>query len=748
MTIKEKKELPLQFIKGIGPQRAMALSKEGIVTPKDVLENFPRKYIDRNAVASLSELEQHITRQNLNFSDVKLSDIKISQEYTIIAKIIAAKEQNISKSRKFLKLILSDKSYSRAAVIFWNRVDYFKKAYQPGDTIVVSGKPELDRFSNSVVFTHPEIEKIDEEDSQLYASGGILPKYKMSENLLSARINMKIMRKLVAAVIDREIDSFEESLPDRVLQKYHLPEIKSTVKNLHFPESTEVLDKSKFRIKFEELFYFQLFIALRRYGLKTNEKAPVFSEKSQSARLLYDSLPFKLTDDQKKVICEIDTDFSSGKPMNRLLQGDVGSGKTIVSMLAALMAVDNGYQVAYMAPTELLAEQQYRSFINYFTPLGVKVTQVVGGQKARLRREIFEDISNGNVKIIVGTHALFQSEVHYNKLGFVIIDEQHRFGVMQRSRLKELGRASYSNSGTEFTDYVPHILVMSATPIPRTLSMTIYGDLDVSIIRQMPAGRLPVLTKVVFESSLPDVYDFIRSEIGKGRQAFIVYPLVEKSEKLDLKSAIEHFDMIKEDIFPEFRCGLLHGQMFWYEKEETMNSFLNKEFDLLIATTVIEVGIDIANATIMLIENAERFGLSQLHQLRGRVGRGADQSYCFLATKDNFRYNFRNKSNPDEERISAVVRLKAMEDTTDGFKISEIDMQLRGPGDLIGTRQAGLPEFKYTDLVSDGDIITKAKHEAESVIEQDPHLRSTGNQIIRKTLQAKYFTYKNYIDIA
>jgi ATP-dependent DNA helicase RecG len=429
--------------------------------------------------------------------------------------------------------------------------------------------------------------------------------------------------------------------------------------------------------------------------------------------------------------------------MNGLLQGDVGSGKTIVALLSIMIAIENGCQTVFLAPTEILAEQHFHVIKNYMEGFNINVVQLLGGQKKKIRNDILMDIQSGKANIVVGTHALFESEIEYNQLGLIIIDEQHRFGVAQRAKLKELAKKSFK--GEEIS---PHILVMSATPIPRTLSMTVYGDLDVSIIREKPKNRKAIQTKIVFESQLDFVYEFIRKEIEKGRQAYIVYPLVEKSEKMELKAATEQYERISNEIFPNFKCGLLHGQMFWYEKEDAMKAFLNKEYDILVSTTVIEVGIDVANVTVMLIENSERFGLSQLHQLRGRIGRGSEQSYCFLATKDNYQYALKRFNDKSEDRKAVFIRLKTMEKTDDGFKISEDDLKLRGPGDVLGTRQSGLPAFKFLDLVSDGDLISQARHEAEIILKNDPELNEKNNKILKDEFTKLYLADNNYFDIA
>lgn len=735
-----KKEI--QYIKGIGPKRYEAFLKEGLKTANDFLYYFPRDYIDRTNVTTLKSLAVKLRQETESISQSITEDFSFKLEFSFVGRITEKKIHTFGRNRKFLKLTVNDLQNGHAEVIFWSYADYYAKLYDIKELISVSGKPELNRYG-IISFSHPEIQRLDSEDEKQFETGKILPIYKLSENLKKYKISSKTIRDIVQTILPSELKNVEDTLPDYVLKEFGYPNAQEAIKNLHFPSQKEDIDKARQRMKFEEIFFFELLLAIRKRKIKYIEKGLALSPKSKSARKLYNSLPFRLTKDQIKVINEISQDMQSGKPMNRLLQGDVGSGKTIVALLSMLTTIDNGFQTAFMAPTELLAEQHYHTILNYLKDFDISVVQLVGGQKKRVRQDILERIASGEANIIVGTHALFESEILYKDLGLIIIDEQHRFGVAQRAELISLGKKSHDGE-----ELAPHILVMSATPIPRTLSMTLYGDLDVSIIREMPKNRKPVKTKVVFESQLPSVYSFIREEVRKGRQAFVVYPLVEKSEKLDLKSATEHYEKLKNDVFPDLRCGLLHGQMLWYEKDETMKAFLEKQYDLLVATTVIEVGIDIPNATIMLIENSERFGLSQLHQLRGRVGRGSEQAYCILATKENFKFHFNKKLQDEQDTVSAIIRLKSMEETSDGFKISEIDLKLRGPGDFLGTKQAGLPSFKFLNLASDGDLISKARKFAFQIIADDPHLRKVENKATRENFIKQYKEGNHYFDIA
>ena len=733
----------LQFIKGVGPKRAEIFAKEGITKPEQLLQFYPVNYIDRSGVTLISDLHKKLLEPyNIDFNKDISAGFNLSNEYTIVAKIVDKNERHFGRNRGMLALTVQDAKGGTAQVTFWNMVQFFARKYEINMLLMISGKAEIDKF-NKLSFNHPEIEIISPEDEKNYADGAILPKYRISDPLAKAGITNRVLRKIIEHILPEQVIKLEETLPQYLIRELKLPNIKEMVKNLHFPESREKLEFARHRLKFEEIFFYMIPIVKNKLNNKLEKPGIYINPKSKSARQLYDDLPFELTSDQKKVLREIAADIKSGRPMNRLLQGDVGSGKTIVAVLTLLMAIDQGFQTAFMAPTEILAEQHYHSLSNFFENLGIKVTRLVGGQNKRMRTQVKEEISSGEAKVIVGTHAMFQADLNYNKLALVIIDEQHRFGVAQRGDLITLAKNSFEDE----QDIIPHILVMTATPIPRTLTMTVYGDLDVSVIRTKPKDRKAINTKIAFDHNREEVYDFVKQRVKNGEQAYIVYPLVEESEKIDLKSAVGHFEMLSNEIFTEFKCGLIHGQMFWYEKEEAMKSFLEKEYDILISTTVIEVGIDVPNATIMLIEHAERFGLSQLHQLRGRVGRGSMQSYCILMSPDHFKFAIKKSKNPEQEKNAAIARLKTMEMTGDGFKIAEFDLKLRGPGDVLGTKQSGLPDFQYIDIVQDTEIVSAAKKQAEILLINDPAIQQSDNQIIKIQLQ-KLNNGKNYFEIA
>jgi len=732
--LEQKQEYETQYIKGVGPQKAKVLAAAGIKTFEDLIYYFPFSYLDRRSVKRIDELYHTLfTEETSNqYESASFKQIKFRREYTIVGKIAKKTKRAISGNRQMLIVEITDESRARANIIFFNRIEYYSKYYNEGDYVAISGYPDIGRY-NEINFVHPEIENIDIEDAEYYQRGGILPKYTMPEMFVKAKITQKQLRKIISNALEKIGNSIEETLPDYILQNFNFPPKTKAIKNMHFPENFELLESSRQRFKFEEMLMFFLAILSLRQAQIKSQKGLIIPRNSPNVKRFYKQLPFKLTNDQIKALQDIMNDFNSGIPMNRLLQGDVGSGKTIVALIAVLAVIDAGYQVVLMAPTEILAQQHYNTISNYLKEFDIKTTLLLGGLRANHRDAILSSIADGSSQIIIGTHSLIQDDIVFHNLGFIVIDEQHRFGVTQKAELIELARKSHTE-----LEILPHTLFMSATPIPRTLSMTLYGDLDVSVIREMPKNRKPIQTKVVFDENRNSMYEFTRQQLKMGRQAYIVYPLVEKSEKLNYKSAIEHYEYIKK-IFKEFNVGLLHGQMPPAEKDEIMYKFLKKEFDLLVATTVVEVGIDVPNATVMIIEDAEKFGLSQLHQLRGRVGRGEHQSYCILFTKSNFQYKIKSKHIDPNERIAAIKRLRTMEETTDGFKIAEVDLEIRGPGDILGTRQSGLPAFKFINLVEDIDIITKSREFAQGVLENDPKLNKIENAILKQSLK-KYLS--------
>lgn len=715
---------PLQYVKGIGPARAAALAELGVFTIRDLLLFSPRGYLDRRTVLPLRQIRILLAGEE-----------GVPDQVTAIVEVKRMQLFETGRGRKRLVIRVADAT-GEANLVFFQGAQWFIKAYQPADLLAISGAPEI--FGGTLQWTHPEMERIDPDEERLIHSGRIIPQYREGAKMKSVGLTSRSMRTLIENAFDAYgEEELRETLSDELLERYSLMPFAEAVRQIHFPSSEESLERARERMKFEELFFFELGMALRKEITRTHDPGIAFNIRSEMARSLLEKLGFELTGAQRRALKEILDDMAAPRAMNRLLQGDVGSGKTIVALLAMLVAVENGYQCAFMAPTEILAEQHTQTLKRFLEGLPVAVTQLVGGQKKRMREEILYTMRSGEAHIIVGTHALFQEDVEYKNLGLVVIDEQHRFGVEQRASLRNKGRR-------------PDTLIMTATPIPRTLTMTLYGDLDVSIIDELPANRKPVRTAVRFDSKIEKVWEFVRSEVQEGRQVYIVYPLVERSEKLELKSAVEHFEYLKSGVFPDLKLGLLHGQMFWYEKEDTMRDFLARKIDVLIATTVIEVGIDVPNASVMVIENAERFGLSQLHQLRGRVGRGNAQSYCILITKDHFRYHLMpgmTQNEARQERKAVIRRLQAMVDTNDGFKISEIDLELRGPGDLVGTRQSGLPEFRHANLVTDGPIIAQARDAAFMLIEKDPELELPEHQQIKEVFQAASKRQMQYADV-
>ena len=724
MQITKDLNTAVQFIKGIGPKRAEVLAEHGIQTVRDILYYFPYDYVD------LSNIERTINLRRFMNSGQWVTIIGTVRSFDLLGR----------PPRQRFVVILEDES-GTAQLVFFQSIQFFKKAFKPGEMLAASGK--VTDFRGRPQIVHPSIDRLnvgDDDDSDpkgFLHTKGLVPKYGSSEELRGVNLHVKGLRRVMKIVVEEYVSSVEEMMPPDLKERNNFITISEALSNIHFPETKAALETARRRLKFDELFSMQLLLALRRKSIKMEMPGIPFNVESKLARRLVDSLPFTLTKAQVRVINEIAEDMKPKRPMNRLLQGDVGSGKTIVALIAMLIAIENGYQAAFMAPTEILAEQHYWTLANLLKDLSVNIRLLVGAQRTKLREDVLQDIRSGSAQIVVGTHALIQEQVAFANLGFAVIDEQHRFGVAQRVALMQKGVNSGDNS------VHPDVLVMTATPIPRTLSLTIYGDLDVSIIDELPSNRRAIKTLLRTETQRSSVYQFLREEIREGRQAYIVYPLVEESEKLDLKAATESYEKLKTEIFPDLRLGLIHGRMSSEEKDTIMATFKSRELDILVATTVIEVGIDVPNATVMVIEHAERFGLSQLHQLRGRVGRGSAQSHCVLIAPVWLGRLLRSKSlaitfdDEQAERVKAERRINTMLDTTDGFKIAEIDLELRGPGDFFGKRQSGLPELHIANLLTDGELLTLARHEAFQLIENDPHLRLPEHLPLRKHFQER-----------
>lgn len=718
-SAKRDLSFPVQFLKGIGPRRSEALAAQGVHTVRDLLYYFPYGYLDLSKTEKISALRS-------------LAD---SGQWITVVGNVRACDVIGRPPRQRLIIIIGDES-GTIQLVFFQGIKFFKNAFEEGEQIAASGK--VTRFSNKLQIVHPSVDKLsggEDDDVQGFLhTGGIVPKYGSSEAMKDVRLHVKGFRRIMRTVLDEFKNEIEEILPSAIIESNKFSGLSQALNSIHFPESMPMLEEAQRRLKFDELFIMQLLLAIRRTHNKQDASGISFNVQSISARRLVDSLPYHLTKAQLRVINEIADDMRSRTPMNRLLHGDVGSGKTIVALLAMLIAVDSGYQVALMAPTEILAEQHYRTIAALLNNIEINIRFLIGGQKSKLRRDVLDEIQRGSAQIVIGTHALIQDQVSFANLGLVVIDEQHRFGVAQRAALRLKGRSSRPD-GVQ-----PDILVMSATPIPRTLSLTMFGDLDVSTIDELPPDRKPITTHLRLVSQMKSVYDFLNREMNDGRQIYIVYPLIEESEKIDLRAATESYHHLQSVIFPDRKIGLLHGKMSTDEKEGVMTAFKNGMIDILVSTTVIEVGIDVPNASIMVIEHVERFGLSQLHQLRGRVGRGATQSHCILIAPDWYGPMMRRSSTVPTldgdamEKLNSIRRIQTMLGTNDGFKIAEIDLELRGPGDFFGTRQSGLPLLRIANLLTDTSVLLAARDEAFRLIAYDPHLRRNENQSLKKYL--------------
>ncbi|MBW4897098.1 ATP-dependent DNA helicase RecG [Prevotella denticola] len=691
----------IMYLQGVGPRRKEILSRElGIRTYRDLLEYFPYKYVDRTKVYLISELSP----------DMPFVQIK--------GRIIRFEETETGKRRKRVIAHFTD-GHGICDLVWFNGTKYVYQNYQLNREYVVFGKPAV--FNGRFQFSHPDID----DAAQLQLNDmGMQPFYITTEKMKKAGITSRAMEKLTKTLIGKLSEPLEETLPPFITSHLHLISRDAALRKIHYPRSVDDTQRARVRLKFEELFYVQLNILRYASDHRRKYRGYIFNRIGAQFNWFYThNLPFELTGAQKRVMHEIRADMAGGRQMNRLLQGDVGSGKTLVALMSMLIAIDNGYQACMMAPTEILAEQHLQTLRDFLKGMNLRIELLTGIIKGKRRREVLDGLMDGSIHIVVGTHALLEDKVQFHRLGMAVVDEQHRFGVAQRARL-------WSKS-----ENPPHILVMTATPIPRTLAMTIYGDLDVSVIDELPPGRKPIQTLHKYDDQMPSLYNGIRQQIRLGRQVYIVYPLIKESERMDLKNLEDGFSALC-DIFPEFRLSKVHGKMKDKEKEAEMQKFVSGQTQILVATTVIEVGVNVPNASVMVILDAQRFGLSQLHQLRGRVGRGADQSYCILVTS--------HRLTKETSR-----RIDIMCETNDGFEIAEADLKLRGPGDLEGTQQSGIAfDLKIADIARDGQIVQMAREEAQKIIDADPDCRKSEYNLLWDRLKALRKTNINWAAIS
>ena len=691
----------IQYLPGVGPRRKTLLSKElGISTYKELLEYYPYKYVDRSRIYRINELS----------GDMPFVQIR--------ARILSFETFEMGFHRTRVVAHVSDGT-GVADIVWFSGAKYIISHYKLSTDYIIFGRPTV--FNGRYQFAHPDIDPASEMQlSQM----GLQPYYVTTENMKKTGMTSRAIEKLIKSMLDNMKEPLRETLPDFITKPLNMISRDEAFRKIHNPKTPGDMSKARYRLKFEELFYVQLNILRYASDHRRKYRGYIFSRVGKTFNDFYfNNLPFPLTGAQKRVIKEIRKDMGSGQQMNRLLQGDVGSGKTLVALMSMLIAIDNGFQACIMAPTEILAEQHLATIQGMLGGMDVNVELLTGMVKGKRRKAVLEGLANGSVNILVGTHAVIEDTVQFARLGFVVVDEQHRFGVAQRARL-------WNKS-----DNPPHVLVMTATPIPRTLAMTIYGDLDVSVIDELPPGRKPVVTIHKYDDQTTSLYNGIRKQINEGRQVYIVFPLIKESEKIDLKNLEDGFEGLKE-AFPEFRLSKVHGKMKPAEKEEEMKHFVSGETQILVATTVIEVGVNVPNASVMVILNAERFGLSQLHQLRGRVGRGADQSYCILVSK-------RKLSEETRKRIDIMC------DTNDGFRIAEADLKLRGPGDLEGTQQSGMAfDLKIADIARDGQLVQLARDEAQKIIDKDPMCQKQEYAMLWKRLDSLRKTNINWSAIS
>ena len=688
------------YLPGVGPNRKKMLSNElGIETYGELLEYYPYKYVDRSKVYKIHELT---------------GDMPFVQ---VVGHILSFETFPMGARKERVVAHFTDGT-AICDLTWFNGGKYAKQNYRIGTEYLVFGKPTV--FNNRINFTHPDLDDAAKTD---LSTMGLQPYYNTTEKMKKSGLNSRAIERLTKTLIEK-LPTLPETLPDFLIAEKHLMVRDEAFRNVHYPQNAKDLERARLRLKFEELFYVQLNILRYASDQRRKYRGYVFSQVGEVFNTFYHNyLPFPLTEAQKRVIREIRKDMGSGRQMNRLLQGDVGSGKTLVALMTMLIAIDNGYQACIMAPTEILAEQHLQTIMTFLKDMDLRVALLTGIVKGKRRQEVLDGLLDGTIHILVGTHAVIEDTVQFARLGFVVVDEQHRFGVAQRAKL-------WSKSINP-----PHVLVMTATPIPRTLAMTLYGDLDVSVIDELPPGRKPVRTIHVFDTRMTSLYDGIRQQINEGRQIYIVFPLIEESEKSDLKNLEDGFEVLRQ-AFPEFRLSKVHGRMKPKDKDDEMQRFVSGETQILVATTVIEVGVNVPNASVMVILDAQRFGLSQLHQLRGRVGRGADQSFCILVTPFKLSEDTRK-------------RIDIMCDTNDGFRIAEADLKLRGPGDLEGTQQSGMAfDLKIADIARDGQLVQMARETAQPIIEEDPTCCSEKYAILWRRLREIRKTNINWAAIS
>jgi len=694
-------QTPIDYLKGVGPNRADLLRKElQIHTYQDLINLFPNRYLDRTQYYKINQLQRN------------------SSEVQIIGKIIDVREVAQKRGKRLVARFQD--TTGEIELVWFRGQKWIRESLKYNKDYVIFGKTNW--FNGMFSMPHPEMELLEEHEKNLRSS--MQPIYPSTEKLSNKGITNRVISKIMQQLFIDSKGVFKETLSHSLLKDQKLLNKSEALFNIHFPKNQELLSKAQFRLKFEEFFYIQLQLILKNLIHKSKIKGHNFERIGNYFNSFFkDHLPFELTNAQKRVIKEIRQDLGSYAQMNRLLQGDVGSGKTIVALMSMFIALDNGFQACLMAPTEILSVQHYNGLFEYCNKLNISIKLLTGSTKASYRRKIHEELENGELQILIGTHALIEDKVKFKNLGLAIIDEQHRFGVAQRSKLWKKNLTP------------PHILVMTATPIPRTLAMSVYGDLDISIIDELPAGRKPIKTVHRYDNNRLNVFRFIRDEVKKGRQVYIVYPLIQESEKMDYKDLMDGYASIERDFpKPEYQISIVHGRMKSADKDYEMQRFVKGETQIMVATTVIEVGVNVQNASVMIIESAERFGLSQLHQLRGRVGRGAEQSYCILMTSHKL-------TNDSKTRLETMVR------TNDGFEIAEVDLRLRGPGDIMGTQQSGVLNLKIANIIKDKDILQNARFTAKQILTKDPSLSLAENKPLLDTYRelSMYKNIWNYI---